>query len=79
MIFAIRPVELTDYDDLRPLMDPRDPEPKAREVFAQLLGDDRWAIIGRTATTSLSDTLPPRTTDHTSDMATSIGPSGCTT
>lgn len=34
MIFAIRPVRLTDYDDLHPLIDPHDPEPKAREVFA---------------------------------------------
>ncbi|MGW0227436.1 GNAT family N-acetyltransferase [Actinopolymorpha singaporensis] len=46
MIFAIRPVRLSDFDDLRPLIDPHDPEPRARQVFARLLGDDRWAIIG---------------------------------
>lgn len=42
---AIRPAQAVDYDDLRPLIDPRDPEPQARELFVQLLGDERWAII----------------------------------
>jgi GNAT superfamily N-acetyltransferase len=45
-VFAIRPVLLADYDDLRPLIDPHDPEPKARRLFAQLVDDDSWAIIG---------------------------------
>ncbi|MEQ7005353.1 hypothetical protein ABN028_04035 [Actinopolymorpha sp. B17G11] len=46
MIFAIRPVQLIDYEDLRPLIDPHDPEPKAMQVFARLVGADSCAIIG---------------------------------
>lgn len=43
---VIRAARLADYDGLKPLIGARDPEPRARNVFAELLADDRWAIIG---------------------------------
>ena len=45
MSTAIRTAQISDYDDLRPLINPRDPEPRARDLFADLLSDERWAII----------------------------------
>lgn len=42
---AIGPAQASDYEDLRPLINPRDPEPQARELFVQLLSDERWAIV----------------------------------